>query len=73
MTDPDPDPVEAFKKRVAGKTIRFNIEAAPVETVDGEPRGVEPETTMQFAFDEDGICIPVWGTDETTPEGEEPK
>ncbi|BBZ60141.1 hypothetical protein [Mycolicibacterium monacense] len=68
MTDPD-DPVAAFKQRVAGKTVTFNLEAAPVESADGDPRGVAPETTMRFAFDEDGICCPAWESDPTTPEG----
>ncbi|BDX30938.1 hypothetical protein TUM20985_14850 [Mycobacterium antarcticum] len=65
MTDDnDQDPVAAFKERVAGKTITFNVEAAASETLDGAPLGVDPPTTMRFTFDEDGVCVPAWESDD---------
>lgn len=69
----DHDPVAAFRQRVAGKTITVATGPLLVETGDGEPQGVEPGSTLQFAFDEDGICCPAWESDQTTPEGETTK
>ena len=69
----DSDPAATFKQRVAGKTITVTTRGQLVENGDGEPEGVEPGSTAQYAFDEDGICCPVWETDETTPEGETTK
>lgn len=71
MTDEKPDPVAVFKQRVAGKTITVSTGPALVESGDGEPQGVEPGSTMQFAFDEDGLCCPVWPeSDQPTTEGD---
>lgn len=60
----DPDAAARFRRMVAGQLVTVDIESAPVETIDGTPLGVDPPMRFTFAFDPEGLCLPMWESDE---------